>query len=279
MDRAHRTGQAVLAAARARMPAVSQHRALRHMQATTWVLCQMALLPLLFSAGVWAARFHLFAAWRACTLWWADRLGLPLIANPQHLPGDALGLSWTAHAGWGQPPTGLSLWVVAGATLLTLLASGLLRGHATPLRYLVRVLCGIQALSVLYFAALPGEFPYPVDRHAHDLASTGFVTMLAVPVLLALGYGVVTVSLVRKLAFTALVLGYFALYVPHQLVLHLLVLHHLGTVFMPLLFMAFGALFNMLVFVALYAWTASLTIANTPPSPSGAMEVGVGVGQ
>jgi Kef-type K+ transport system membrane component KefB len=63
-------------------------------------------------------------------------------------------------------------------------------------------------------------------------------------------------------------LAYFALMLPHKTLLQVWLLEHLSILFMPLLFLCFGALLDLWIFVALYAWLASTTpaLAHTGPS-------------
>lgn len=45
--------------------------------------------------------------------------------------------------------------------------------------------------------------------------------------------------------------------VPHQVLAQALIMQHLSVLFMPVLYICFGAVFDALVFVALYSWAAS----------------------
>ena len=81
--------------------------------------------------------------------------------------------------------------------------------------------------------------------------------LLAIPVLMALGYYPLQISWQAKVVHTLLILMFFGVMVPQQALVHLLILQHLSVVFMPVLYLCFGALFDMMVFVALYAWAAS----------------------
>ena len=57
--------------------------------------------------------------------------------------------------------------------------------------------------------------------------------------------------------YPALVLGYFAVMLPFKVVLHALILQHFSVIFMPVLYLCFGAIFDLMVFVALYSWITS----------------------
>ena len=100
--------------------------------------------------------------------------------------------------------------------------------------------------------------------HLGDVLDTGDVLIVAIPVLLGLGYFALNISLWVKLRSAVLLMGYFVLMVPHQALVHLVVLQHLSVAFMPVLYICFGALFDMMVFVALYAWIVSLAPPLAP---------------
>ena len=90
----------------------------------------------------------------------------------------------------------------------------------------------------------------------------GHVIMVATPVMLAVGYYILNQSILIKLFYTALILVFFAILVPHQVLAQAFIMQHLSVLFMPVLYLCFGAVFDALVFVALYSWAVSNAPAN-----------------
>ena len=90
----------------------------------------------------------------------------------------------------------------------------------------------------------------------------GYTVMLATPVMFAVGYYILNQSLFIKLFHTVLILGFFAILVPHQVLAEAFIMQHLSVLFMPVLYICFGAVFDALVFVALYSWVASNAPVN-----------------
>ena len=82
------------------------------------------------------------------------------------------------------------------------------------------------------------------------------------PLLLTIGWGVLRLPLHQKLLYPVLMLAYFALMVPHKALLSLLILQQMSVLFMPLLYLCFGTVLDLMVFVALYSWLASLAPAD-----------------
>lgn len=256
-QRAHRHAASALGQAKNRYRSALPHRSLGRMVLDPYRVAQALLLPILLCAAlIWAEPF-LVSFWRACVLFWASHLGLPLQATNYATQGTVLALNWTV-GGSSRDMPGQGTWLAtAGLTLAIAFATSKLNSDKLPLKYLVRVICFIQLVSLLYFLILPSQFPYSVADHMADIAHIGFTLMFVTPIMLALGYYLLNVRAGTRLLHTLLVLAYFLLLIPHQIVLHALILHHGSVLFMPLLYICFGAMFDVLVFIALYSWAAS----------------------
>lgn len=224
--------------ARAQSGGRAVHRSLRRMRLSSRDLAETAGIAAVFTAAAWTARPALFAVWQAVIAWWAARLGL-MPETASLLPG---------------PVTGV---LTAAGVMGAFAATYWMPERMTPVKYLVRTLCVVQASALLYFMVMPSRFPYTVDGHLQAMLTSGSYLMLAIPVLLALGHGVLRMPLGEKLLAPALMLAYFALMVPHKALLHVLVLQHFSVLFMPLLYLCFGLVFDLMVFVALYSWLVS----------------------
>jgi len=154
-------------------------------------------------------------------------------------------------------PAARELWLHGIATVAVLAVTFLLPAARLPLRYFLRLLCAVHATALAFFAWAPAPFPYGVADHVLALTGAGYVLLLSIPPMLAIGYYVLRVSLAGKVLRSALILVYFLAWIPLQAVLHVALLQHLTLVVMPLLYFCFGALLNIFLFIALYAWVAS----------------------
>lgn len=217
----------------------------------------MVGLPLAWLTLIYGFREPLYNFWRSYLLTWARWLQLPLQPADMSSRQDQLGLSWLPAAGDLGLSTTTGAALAAGVIVVAWALSLRLRGRWLPAQYLIRVLCVVQALALLYFWFAPMPFPHQLLSHVTDLLDAGFLLMLAIPVLMALGYYPLQISWQAKVVHTLLILLFFVVMVPQQALVHLLILQHLSVVFMPVLYLCFGALFDMMVFVALYAWAAS----------------------
>ena len=256
--------------ARARHARVRPHRALVRLEAAPY-LVQALLLPALFCGLLLRFEPEIVVFWREAILALAAPLELPLRASAREAGMGEVRLVWMYLASETLLPGARQLWANAIATLVVVAATFLLPPARLPLKYFVRLLAAVHATAIAFFAWATAQFPYDVADHVLGLTGAGFVLLMSIPPMLALGYYVLRLPLASKLLHTALMLAYFIAWVPFQAVLHLSVLRHLGVLFMPLLFFFFGALLNVLLFIALYAWAASRAppeaTAPRPESP------------
>lgn len=231
--------------------AAAPHRAIRRIAPGALRLAGAVAI----TASTWfalaACRAPLRAFWDACIGFWLPLLGLTseqAAASARLPPYARLPLPWPA------PGTVLA---AIGLSLLGWYLAGRLRNEKTPLKYLVRILCAILLATACEFRFFPGGFRYGLGDHLSELLDNGYRLMLAVPFMLGVGYYLFHERLLVKLRTTAAILAYFTLMIPHKAVLHIALLEHGTALLMPLLYLCLGMAFDVLVFVALYAYAMS----------------------
>jgi small-conductance mechanosensitive channel len=131
-----------------------------------------------------------------------------------------------------------------------------------PLKYPLRILSVLQLITLAYFWWTPSSFPYSIARHSEEIMTIGYVMMLATPVMLAMGYYILNQGLAGKIFHTLLILAFLAVMVPHQVLAQAFLMQHFSVLFMPIFYICFGAVFDALVFVALYSWVVSKAPAS-----------------
>lgn len=202
---------------------------------------------------------QLMAFWRWLISSWATVLGLSLSTN---LTVGNAALKWDLIQDGSLAPSTTNLLLTAVATGIVWLSCGLLSDRMHPLKIAMRVLCLIQWSACLFFALAPASFPYTIGKHLNALMGMGYGFMLAIGPMLALGWGVLNVPWIQKILAPLLFLAFFALMLPHKALLHMWLLEHFSLLFMPVLFLCFGSLLDLWIFVALYALLASLAPAH-----------------
>ena len=256
-DAAFASARFTLERAHKRQTQARPHRAINHLTMDPYLLLQASLLPALFCGLLVWAQPNLFEFWREFILVWGQYLDLPLAASTGTAVATKLGLSMQSGNAVSYLPSGWTLLITTIISLAAFAASFRMNGRMFPLKYLVRILCVVQGYALLFFWLQPSRYPYNISNHANELAHMGYVLLLDIPVMLALGYYVLNIGLSVKIFHTALILLYFVILVPFQIIAHVLMLQHGSLLFMPVLYICFGTLFDMLIFVALYSWAAS----------------------
>ena len=164
---------------------------------------------------------------------------LPVLAVMTPLPGDS------------------TLRVATIVAVLVFGLSFLLPVRFTPLRYFLRLLVIIQATAILFFAFAADPFPYRLQDHVFVLLSAGLVVMGLVPLVLGLTLHVFDLALWKKVALTFAILAHLAVFIPLQVLVHIWLVMHGTALVMPVLFLVFGLLLDVLVFVSFYGWALS----------------------
>ncbi len=243
--------------ARTGLVTVRPHRSITPLNVTPFLLAQAIVLPLVLCGLLLWGKPLILDFWRDCILFWASGLDLSFSLATQINESGEYGLDLAAANGANLIPGQTTLAVTALVMLLALGASLRMKGAQLPLKYPVRIVAIIQLITVAYFWLSPAAFPYSIGRHSEELMTIGYVVMLSTPVMLGVGYYILRQSLAIKLFHTALILGFFLLMVPHQVLAQAFIMQHLSVLFMPVLYICFGAVFDALVFVALYSWAVS----------------------
>lgn len=207
----------------------------------------------LYGAAPWVAVLwaHVFAFWR-------DALGLParVVLTRYHGAFD-LTLA-IPHLDLSSGDPGLTLWLLTAAAALALFAvSFALPPRFTPAAYYLRAVIFIQATALAYFLLFPGAFPYTLDGYLKGMTATSFFVLSLVPLVLGFTYYLLDFSLPRKIALTLLTMGHLTIFIPLKYTLQACLLHYGSMLFMPVLYLIFGLLLDVLVFIALYGWGMS----------------------
>lgn len=241
---------------------ISPHRAITPLNVTSYLMAQAIVLPIVLCGLIFWFKPFLFYFWRRCILFWSSGLHLPFSLSTRINEVGQYSLQLSGDLDGGQLPNATVLTVTALVTVIAFALSFRMKNASFPLRYPLRIVCVVQFVTLGYFWWAPTEFPYNIARHSEELMTIGYVVMLATPLMLSMGYYILNQGLLKKLFYTGVILIFLAVMVPHQVLAQALIMQHLSVLFMPLLYICFGAVFDALVFVALYSWIASNAPAN-----------------
>ena len=249
--------------ARARLISIRPHRSLTPLKVTSYLLLQALLLPVVLCGLLLWMQPQLLEFWRHCIIFWSDQLALPFSLSSQiNEASSPLGLQWRQTGPGGKIPGLTNFAITTATTLLVFALSFHMKNKTTPLKYLVQIMCGVQIFTLIFYQLNPARFTGSVARHSEELMVMGHVVMLLTPVMMTIGYYILNQSLLSKLLYTVVILLFFAVMVPHQVLVHALILKNVSTLVMPLLYICFGAVFDVVVFIALFSWVASKAPLN-----------------
>lgn len=191
-------------------------------------------------AGVQQLRLDVLLGQAPLDLPW----GLPSIKR-WCLVGPAAEVGWW---GWG---------LQAVLVVLAWLAAKRLPDPFLPVAYGLRLVLALQGLSLAFFALWPHHFPHRLADHTRDLFGFGVALQFMVPVVLGLTYFPLEGRLRLRVAACTVAMGYFALSLPVKMLAHAWLVSHLGATLLPVLYLGFGPLLDVLLFVALFSWMAT----------------------
>ncbi len=207
----------------------------------------------LYGAAPWVAVF-----WARVFAFWRDALGLParVVLTRYHGAFDLTLAIPHLELSAGEPALTLRLLTAAVAGAL-LVVSFALPPRFTPAAYYLRALIFIQGTALTYFFLFPGAFPYTLGGYLKSMTATSFFVLSLVPLVLGLTHYLLDFSLPRKIALTFLIMGHLTIFIPLKYTLQAALLHYGSMLFMPVLYLIFGLLLDVLVFIALYGWGMS----------------------
>ncbi len=261
-DRSFHAAFAAVKEARSSHVKIRPHRAITPLRVTPYLLAQAIILPIMLCGLLFWAKPLLMGFWRSSILFWSGGLNLPFGLSSQINGAGQHALLLSGGQADTPMPSMTTMAVTMAVTLIAFALSFGMKKASFPLKYPVRIVCVVQFIALVYFWFSPSAFPYSIAGHSEELLSVGYFVMLAAPAMLGMGYYILNQSLSVKLFHTALILLFLTIMVPHQVLAHAFILQHLSVLFMPVLYICFGALFDALVFIALYSWVASNAPAN-----------------
>ena len=216
-------------------------------------LIGMTIVPL---SLLWVWQSELMVFWDGVIRIWAEWLDLSLSIGSNTT--DTLPDLSRQNDG-SSAPSQATLSLTALAVLAIYLLSERMQDRYYPLATLLRGICVIQTTALVFFEVAPASFPYTISSHVQSQLEIGYLFMLAIPLMLAMGWGVMNVGRFRKLWVPFVFLAYFIVTIPHLGLLHALILDRLSLLFMPVLYFCFGLLLHLMVFIAFYSLLLSLT--------------------
>ena len=236
---------------------IAPHRAMIGLDISKWLLVDLLVLPAMFATGLFVAFDWLFAGWRILFETLQGPLGLgPVAIRVEELaPNLFVPIPYFASTGsWPTNSQMLGGWIV---TALLAVIGASMRGRAVPLGYLFRGIAIVQLSAQVWFTIAEPPFAYTLAAYMSGLLLCGVVILLLAPFLVALTFFIFDFPLWQKMLMATLLLVHLSVMIPLQAVVHAYIIDRASLLALPVLFLVFGVLLDVFVYVALYGWGMS----------------------
>ena len=234
------------------------HHAFKTIELSSISRMSAVLLPVLFLANFWLFLPMILDFWAGIINFWM-----------QHIYAGNVGYESTTILGQdvllpypqleAQLPSTYAVWINLLVCLLAFLISFLMPKRIIPLTYLLRTLLIIQASASVDRLISPDFFPYTLKIYMLDCLSLCVYMLMVLPILLGMVYYIFDFSIGRKCLLTLMMLGYYLFFIPCQYMLHAYLIHEFSLLVLPVLYIFFGVLMDVLTFVSIYAFGMSWT--------------------
>ncbi|HYW31435.1 MAG TPA: hypothetical protein VE869_08020 [Gemmatimonas sp.] len=236
---------------------IAPHRAMIGLEISGWLVVDLLVLPAMFMTAVFVSLDSLLDFWRWALDFARVPLGLPGVVATRVVEVGPVAVAvpyYTTESLWPSALDMRSGWIVVA--VLALLGV-LMRGRLTPIGYFLRALSVIQLTAQVWFTFAAPPFTYALSQYVAGLLVCGVVILLLAPLLVAFTYFIFDFPLWQKLLLASLLLLHLAVFLPLQAMVHAWIVHRASLLAMPMLFLVFGVLLDVFVYVALYGWGMS----------------------
>jgi hypothetical protein len=243
---------------------ILDHRSLRRIPLSRRLVLTVVLLPVLLNLLTWWGCSLIGTVWASLFSFWIEKLDLIGSVERMQAPGVSgfeSALPWVGIACPNMDTT--TWWVTLVVTALALLATKFIpEKNVLPLRYFIWFAGLIQVIALVFFAVDPAGFPFTLSDYVRGSTRIALWLLFLIPWMHALVYYVFDFSLVQKISFTLLTLGFIIIAVPFQLMLHAYLIAKASLLLLPLLYFLFGMPLLVFACVALYGWGMSWRPSN-----------------
>lgn len=236
---------------------IAPHRAMIGIEVSWTLLIDLLVLPSIFAITMLLLLEPITAGWRLFFEALRTPLGLPGVVSTRVFEAGPFGVAipyYTAASYWPETRDLATGWFLA---IVAFTVGLFLRGRLLPLGYLLRALGIVQAVAQLWFTLASPPFAYDLPAYMNGLLVYGVVILVLSPFLVAFTFNIFDFRLSQKLLMGLLLQAHLSVLIPLLAVLHAWIIYRASLLAMPMLFFAFGVLFVLFVYVALYGWGMS----------------------
>jgi len=236
---------------------IAPHRAMIGLKISWTLAVDLIVLPAIFAVVMFVLLAPLMEAWRTFFDFVRVPLELPGVVATRIVDLGPLAVAVPFYTSSAYSPLAADLQTGWICVVVLALLGAVLRGRLLPVGYLMRALAVIQLTAQLWFSLAAAPFPYTLPEYISGLLVCGMVILLLAPFLVAFTFHIFDFPLWQKAAMVTLLLGHLSIMIPLQATVHGWIIYRGSFLAMPMLFLVFGVLLDVFVYVALYGWGMS----------------------
>ena len=250
---------------------IPMHHAFKTLHLGSVSRMSAVVLPVFFSAFLWLFLPSIMNLWDHIFFFWMQNIyGSGVGYAPVNILGQDLSIPYPLLD--ADAPSEIfvhrNLAVCIVAFFITLLISKRL----APFTYFTRAILLIQASASIDRMVSADFFPYTLKGYIVDAMIECTYMLFLIPILLGAVYYIFDFAPWKKILLTLMILGYFFITIPCQYMLHAYIIHEGTLLFLPLMYMMFGTLIDVLMFISLYSFGMSWKSRNAAVEGRGAQK-------
>jgi len=191
-----------------------------------------------------------------------------------HLPGRIVMTYYEVGYGFAIPIPYLDLasgdpsktiwWITAIIVIMLFMSSFRIPSRFIPATYYLRAVLFVQSTALVYFFLFPGQFPFSLTSFFKGMISTSLFVTLLVPTVLGFTYFIFDFHLYKKVGLTVMLLAQMTMFIPLHYLAQAYLIYIFSLLFMPVLYLIFGVLIDVMIIIALYGWGMSWKARRSP---------------
>jgi len=235
---------------------IPMHRALVTIEMSSFSRISAIIMPAVFCALIWLFMPLFIDGWGNIFEFWMQNIyGGHASFKEVIILGQSLKMPFPVLE--AQAPSERMVYMNLLVCVIAFLISFIVPKRLAPLNYLVRAALLIQASASIDRIISPEDFPYTLEIYITDSLSLAVYLVFLLPVVLGFIYYIFDFGLLRKIALTVLMLCYYYITIPCQYMLHAYLINEYTLLMLPLMYLLFGTLLDVLMFVSIYSFGMS----------------------
>lgn len=232
------------------------HHAFLTVEMSSFGRVSAIIMPAIFCALIWLFMPHIIEGWGNIFEFWMQKIyGGHASFKDVVILGQLLKMPFPLME--AATPSMHLVYVNLLVCVVAFLISFFVPRRLAPLNYLVRTALLIQATASIDRLIAPEGFPYTLEIYITDSLALAVYLVFLLPVVLGFVYYIFDFGFIRKILLTLLMLLYYYVTIPCQYMLHAVLIHEYTLIMLPLMYLLFGTLLDVLMFVSIYSFGMS----------------------